>query len=74
MLNVYTTDTCSQCALVKRYLTLNKIPFETIDVTNDENTRDMLYSLTGYRIVPITTNQAGDRFVVGFKSAELKEL
>ena len=74
MLTVYTTQTCSQCALVKRYLMAKNIPFETVDVTNDEKMRDMLFSLTGYRVVSITTNDAGDKYVVGFKPEELKNL
>lgn len=72
MLTVYTTQTCAYCAMVKKYLTSKNVPFEAVDVTDDDAKRDELFSKTGMQAVPVTTN--GDDFVVGFQPGQLQKL
>jgi glutaredoxin len=72
MLTVYTTKTCAFCPLVKNYLSMKKADYKEVDVSNDIDTRSELLKLTGMQTVPITTD--GNRFVVGWKPAELATL
>lgn len=72
MITVYTTQTCAFCAMVKKYLTLNEIEFETVDVTDDEATRQMLFEKTQMQTVPVITN--GTDYINGFNVAALKKL
>lgn len=72
MLTVYTTQTCAYCAMVKKYLTSKNVPFETVDVTDDLATQELLKEKTGYSGVPVTTN--GNEYVLGFKTGELQKL
>lgn len=72
MLTVYTTKTCAYCQMVKQYLTSKNVPFETVDVTDDQAKKDELAEKTGMMGVPVTTN--GTDFVHGFKSGELQKL
>ncbi len=72
MLTVYTTDTCSYCKIVKKYLTSKNVEFQEVDVTSDGSLREKLLKMTGLSTVPVTTN--GDDFVVGFQPKLLSEL
>lgn len=72
MITVYSTKTCSYCPTVKRYLTLKKVPFIEVDVTDDHEQRHTLQQLTGYSTVPVTTD--GTTYVVGWKPAQLAKL
>ena len=65
MLTVYTTQSCAFCPMVKKYLTIKNLPFQEVDITNDNDTRDRLHRATGFMTVPVTTD--GSDFVVGFK-------
>lgn len=72
MLKVYSTDTCSYCVMLKKYLTLKNVEFESIDVTNDPEKREELLQKTGMMSVPVT--QKDDQYVVGFQPALLAKL
>lgn len=72
MLTVYTTNACAYCTMVKRYLTLKKVDYQEVDITNDMDTRDRLRKLTGFTTVPITTKE--DKFVVGWQPSQLANL
>ena len=72
MLTVYTTETCSFCVMVKKYLTLKEIPFETIDITSDAEKRQELFNKTNLMTVPVITN--GKDFVNGWNPVLLNKL
>jgi glutaredoxin len=79
MIRVYTTATCAYCAMVKKYLTSKGKDFETVDITDDPDTRQYLMDVTGAMTVPITmsteyTDDLGGmdtKYIIGWKPAEL---
>lgn len=72
MITVYSTKNCAYCPTVKKYLTLKKVEFIEVDVTDDHEMRHTLQQKTGYSTVPVTTD--GETFVVGWKPAQLAKL
>jgi len=72
MIKVYSTSTCAYCVQVKRFLKMKNKDFEEINLDNNPSLRQELIAKTGAMTVPITTN--GEKYVVGFKPAELAEL
>jgi len=49
---IYTTNYCGYCRMAKELLRSKGIPFEEIDVTDDDATRDWLVQKTGQKTVP----------------------
>ena len=49
---VYTTTFCTYCVRAKRLLETRGIPFEEVDVTNDDDRRDWLVQTTKRKTVP----------------------
>lgn len=49
---IYTTTYCGYCRRAKSMLTELKIPFEEVDVENDDAKRDWLVEVTGQSTVP----------------------
>ncbi len=49
---MYTTRFCPFCTAAKRLFEEKEIPFETVDLTGEDNFREELYHLTGRRTVP----------------------
>jgi len=49
---IYTTSYCTYCRRAKDLLRERAIPFEELDVTDDEEARRWLVSATGRRTVP----------------------
>jgi len=49
---VYTTRTCPYCRLAKDLLSRRGVAYREVDVTDQEEFRDMLERLTGGRTVP----------------------
>lgn len=72
MITVYTTQTCAYCAMLKKYLTQKNVEFETVDVTDDPDTREMLFEKTGLQSVPVT--RRGEEFLAGFNVPLLQKL
>jgi len=44
---IYTTNYCPYCRQAERFLSAQGVPFQNIDVTEDQATRDKLVELTG---------------------------
>jgi glutaredoxin 3 len=62
---IYTTSSCSYCVAAKRLLTQKNIPFQEIDVSRDQATRQKLSEENnGYRAVPMIF--IGEEFIGGF--------
>jgi glutaredoxin 3 len=52
MVTVYTTTNCGYCTQAKNLLKKRAIPFEEIDVSNDDEKRAWLVKVSGRRTVP----------------------
>lgn len=50
---VWSKEGCHYCGEVKEYLKTNQIPFQTVDVTNADDRRDILEAKYGVRHVPV---------------------
>lgn len=68
---VYSTAGCSDCNLVKQYLTEQGVPFEVRDVMTSTVFQEEVEKL-GFMGVPVTV--AGEHVIKGFNLAELKVL
>lgn len=68
---VYSTSGCSDCNLVKQYLTEQGVPFEVRDVMTSTAYQEEVEKL-GFMGVPVTV--AGDHAIKGFNPSELKAL
>jgi glutaredoxin len=71
-LELYTTDNCQYCNVVKMILKENNVEYTEYNVSNDEVRREEMIKLTGMRKVPVVRN--GDRFVVGASEEEILNL
>lgn len=70
---VYSTSTCSYCAMVKEFLEKNNIQFENIDVGIDRQASKKMIDLSGQMGVPVL--DIDGQIIVGFdKSAITKAL
>jgi glutaredoxin 3 len=49
---IYTTRVCSYCIAAKRLLSSRGVPYQEIDVTDDDAKRAWLVEATGRRTVP----------------------
>lgn len=62
---VYTTDYCGYCTRAKQFLTGKGVPYEEIDVSNDDALRaDLVEKSNGQRTVPQIF--IGDHHVGGY--------
>ena len=70
-ITIYTQPNCSQCEQTKRYLTMKEVPYETVDITEDQEAFDFVVSL-GYKSVPVVV--VGDSHWSGFRLEKLNDL
>jgi glutaredoxin-like protein NrdH len=71
MVTVYTLPSCVQCESTKKYLAKMDIPFETVDLAEDEVAMDLVRSL-GYQAAPVVV--FGDDHWSGFRPDKLDAL
>ena len=69
---VYSTKPCQYCRMAKALLEQYGVPFETIDVGEDEDAARKMIELSGQRGVPVIT--VDDEVIVGFDAQRLNEL
>lgn len=69
---VYSTKTCQYCRMAKALLEQYGVPYETIDVGEDEAAARKMIELSGQRGVPVIT--VDDEVIVGFDAQRLNEL
>ena len=70
---IYTTPTCPYCIKAKKFLEENKIPFENIDVSADQDKAQEMVDKSGQMGVPVL--DIGGKIIKGFdKEAVLKAL
>lgn len=68
---VYSTPSCPWCQLTKEFLEEHKIPFESIDITQNQEAMNYLIEKTEQIGVPVI--EIDDKFVIGFRKADLME-
>ncbi|MDP2599715.1 MAG: glutaredoxin 3 [Deltaproteobacteria bacterium] len=51
-IKIYTADYCGYCKKAKALLESKKIPFEEVDITEDDAKREWLVKTTGRKTVP----------------------
>lgn len=73
-ITIFTTDTCSYCVMVKRYLSAKGHQYEEINLDQDPARQAEAYELSGALTVPITVVTKHDdsrEVVVGYNLAKL---
>ena len=69
---VYSTSICPYCTAVKEFLRENKIEFESIDVSQNEEAIKMIVEKTGQMGVPVI--DIDGQFIIGFDRQKIVEL
>jgi NADH-dependent peroxiredoxin subunit F len=69
---VYSTKTCQYCRMAKAFLDKYGVPYESIDVGEDEKAARKMIELSGQRGVPVIT--VDQEVIVGFDAQRLNEL
>lgn len=69
---VYSTPACSWCNSLKKWLQVNNVLYNDIDITCNEEAAQSLIKRTGHKGVPQI--EINDEIVVGFQLPRLKEL
>lgn len=72
---VYSRNKCMQCKMMKNYFTRLKIPFQEVNVDEDEVGMNELKML-GFQSVPVThiVNEEGHHWIKGFAPHEVSKL
>jgi NADH-dependent peroxiredoxin subunit F len=69
---VYSTQHCQYCRMAKAFLDKHGVPYESIDVGEDDTAAEKMIELSGQRGVPVIV--VDDEVIVGFDSQRLNEL
>ncbi|MFH1636883.1 MAG: glutaredoxin domain-containing protein [Candidatus Woesearchaeota archaeon] len=69
---VYSTQACPYCHMAEDFLKENKIEFEHIDVSNDQEAAKEMVEKSGQMGVPVI--DVDGEIVIGFDRGRLKEL
>ena len=64
IVRVYSTPGCTGCRSVREFLKARNIGFTEIDMTKDEEARNLVIEKTGFLGSPVV--QIGDQFIAGF--------
>lgn len=68
MIKVYTTPDCQQCEQTKKFFNARNVPFETIDLSKDDEAMTMVKAL-GYSSAPVVI--AGEKHWSGYRHDKL---
>ena len=71
---VYTTNTCSYCAMVKKWLDSKGIAYNTVNLDDNPEMQKEIYAKSGALTVPVTLieNENGQEdVVIGFNLPRL---
>ncbi len=69
---VYSTPTCPYCVLAKQYLTSKNIPFEDVDVSQDQARAFEMVQKSGQMGVPVL--DINGQVIVGFNKPAIDQL
>lgn len=72
MVKLYSTPTCVYCKTLKAYLGKNKIEFEEIDVSKDEQQLQNMIKRSGQMGVPVV--DIDDQIIIGFDKEKIDKL
>jgi glutaredoxin 3 len=67
--NVYSTQSCPYCTMVKNYLREKKVPFSDFDVGRDQRRAEEMVRKSGQMGVPVV--EINGRVIVGFNKPEI---
>lgn len=70
-ITVYTTPNCVQCNATKRWLAKANIPFETVDLSTDDEAMKMVQEM-GHTIAPVVITDVDNWS--GFRISKLETL
>jgi glutaredoxin len=71
---IFTTNTCSYCVMVKKYLTAKGVPYEEVNLDQNPERQAEATSISGAMTVPVTVITKDDDtrdVVVGYNLAKL---
>ena len=67
---VYSTPSCSYCAMVKDFLKKKQVPFQEYDVSRDQRRADEMVRKSGQMGVPVI--EVNGKILVGFRPTEME--
>lgn len=71
---IYTKPTCAYCDLVKKFLDMKNVAYETIDMEGSAEATQLVLSMTGKTMAPTTIVEQADgtkSVIVGFNLGQL---
>jgi len=72
IIKVYSTQTCPYCHIAKDFLKENKIKFEDIDVSENEEKANEMIEKSGQMGVPVI--DIDGEIIIGFDKEKIKKL
>ena len=72
IIRVYSTQTCPYCHMAKDFLKENKIKFEDIDVSEDEDKANEMIEKSGQMGVPVI--DIDGEIIIGFDKEKIKKI
>lgn len=73
-ITIYTTNTCSYCPMVKRYLKSKGLPYDEVNLEENPDQQAKVFEMSGALTVPVTiVTQQDDsqEIVVGYNLSRL---
>lgn len=73
-ITVYTSNNCSYCVMVKKYLDMKGASYNEINIETDPTKRDEMTAISGQHRVPVTVieNENGQKDIsVGYNLSSL---
>lgn len=72
MITIYSTPTCVYCKTLKEYLTSKNLPYQEIDVSENEKELEKMVAISGQMGVPVTDFDG--EVVIGFDKERIDEI
>ena len=72
MVTIYSTPTCVYCNSLKEYLAGKNIPYQEIDVSENEKELEKMVAISGQMGVPVVEIEGN--VVIGFDKQKIDEL
>ncbi|MBI2102626.1 glutathione S-transferase N-terminal domain-containing protein [Candidatus Woesearchaeota archaeon] len=71
MVTIYTTPTCPWCKKAKEFLKKKKVAFKDLDVSSNEEARDVMIKKSKQMGVPVL--DINGKIIVGFDQEEIEK-
>lgn len=72
MIKIYSTSWCPGCVKLKKYLSMNGVEFEEVNVADRHEDREEVFRVSGQRTVPVL--EADGEVVVGFDKEAIDKI